>query len=134
MKTSKNQANVLSNLSFVLVDVLESCFIEANEKLRAENSEFKHEARREFNLLLSHCRNLKRYVRNCSEETQEFFGQDADMLYQTLKLIIDRCGDDDVKLFKFFNYIKTFRSQLDIQIDDTVFNGVLSSNKSNLFK
>lgn len=134
MKTSKNQANVLSNLSFLLVDVLESCFIEANEKLRAENSEFKHEARREFNLLLSHCRNLKRYVRNCSEETQEFFGQDADMLYQTLKLIIDRCGDDDVKLFKFFNYIKTFRSQLDIQIDDTVFNGVLSSNKSNLFK
>lgn len=134
MKTSKNQANVLSNLAFVLVDVLESCFIEANEKLRAENSEFKHEARREFNLLLSHCRNLKRYVRNCSEETQEFFGQDADMLYQTLKLIIDRCGDDDVKLFKFFNYIKTFPSQLNLEIDDTVFDGVLSNSHSSILK
>lgn len=134
MKTSKNQANVLSNLSFVLVDVLESCFIEANEKLRAENSEFKHEAKREFNLLLSHCRNLKIYVRNCSEETQEFFGQDADMLYQTLKLIIDRCGDDDVKLFKFFNYIKTFPSQIDMQIDDTVFSGVMSNRQSPLLK
>ena len=46
------------------------------------------------------------------------------MLYQALKLIIDRCGTDDVKLFKFFNYIKTFLSQLDMDIDDTVFNGV----------
>lgn len=109
METSKNQANILSNLSFVLVDIIESCFIEA---------------KREFNLLLSHCRNLKRYVRNCSEETQEFFGKDSDMLYQALKLIIDRCGTDDVKLFKFFNYIKTFPSQLDMDIDDTVFNGV----------
>lgn len=124
METSKNQANILSNLSFVLVDIIESCFIEANEKLKSKNCEFKHEAKREFNLLLSHCRNLKRYVRNCSEETQEFFGKDSDMLYQSLKLIIDRCGTDDVKLFKFFNYIKTFPSQLDMDIDDTVFNGV----------
>lgn len=42
MKTSKNEANILSNLAFVLVDVLESCIIEANEKLKADNSEFKH--------------------------------------------------------------------------------------------
>ena len=124
MKTSKSQANILSNLSFVLVDIIESCFIEANEKLKSENCEFKHEAKREFNLLLSHCRNLKRYVRNCSEETQEFFGKDSDMLYQALKLIIDRCGTDDVKLFKFFTYIKTIPSQIDMYIDDTVFNGV----------
>ena len=59
MKTSNSQANILSNLSFVLVDIIESCFIEANEKLKSENCEFKHEAKREFNLLLSHCRNLK---------------------------------------------------------------------------
>lgn len=124
MKTSKNQANILSNLAFVLVDVLESCFIEANEKLKSENSEFKYEAKREFNLLLAHCRNLKRYVRTCSEETQEYFGNDSDRMYQTLKLILDRSGEDDVKMFKFFNYIKTFPSQLDMEIDDTVFSGV----------
>lgn len=34
MKTSNSQANILSNLSFVLVDIIESCFIEANEKLK----------------------------------------------------------------------------------------------------
>ena len=45
MKTSKSQANILSNLSFVLVDIIESCFIEANEKLKSENCEFKHEAK-----------------------------------------------------------------------------------------
>lgn len=126
MKTNKNQANILSNLAFVLVDVLESCFIEANENLKSENSEFKHEAKREFNLLLSHCRNLKRYVRTCSSETQESFGNDSDRIYQTLKLLIDRCGEDDVKLFKFFNYIKTFPSKLYIDIDDTVFEGTFN--------
>lgn len=131
MKTSKNQANILSNLAFVLVDVLESCFIEANEKLKSENSEFKYEAKREFNLLLAHCRNLKRYVRTCSEETQEYFGNDSDRMYQTLKLILDRSGEDDVKMFKFFNYIKTFPSQLEIDIDDTVFSGVFSKESVN---
>ena len=125
MQTSNNKGNIQSNISFVLVDVLESSFIEANELLKKQNEEFKHEAKREFNLLLAHCRNLKRYVRSCSEDTQEFYGQDSDMLYQTLKLIIDRCGDDDVKLFKFFNYIKSFPSQLDIETDDTVFQGVM---------
>lgn len=53
------------------------------------------------------------------------------MLYQALKLIIDRCGTDDVKLFKFFNYIKTFPSQLDMDIDDTVFNGVCKNRFKN---
>lgn len=134
MKTSKNKANIQSNLSFVLVDILESSFIEANELLKAQNEAFKHEAKREFNLALFHCKNLKKYVRNCSEQTQEFYGNDSDMLYQTLKLIVDRCGDDDVKLFKFFNYIKTFPSQLGMDIDDTVFNGVLNGTKSDLLK
>lgn len=59
-----------------------------------------------------------------AKKLRSFFGKDSDMLYQALKLIIDRCGTDDVKLFKFFNYIKTFPSQLDMDIDDTVFNGV----------
>ena len=123
MKTSKNKANIQSNIAFLLVDILESAFMEANELLKADNCEFKHEAKREFNLLISHCRKLKKYVRTCSEETQEFFGDDADRLYQTLKLIIDRSGEDDVKLFKFFNYIKTFPSRLNMNIEDDVFKG-----------
>lgn len=126
MKTSKNPANIQSNITFLLVDVLESSLLEANELLKAQNEEFKHEAKREFNLLLKHCKNLKGYVRSCSEQTQEFYGQDSDMLYQTIKLIIDRSGDDDMKLFKFFNLIKSFPSELDMNIDDTVFRGALN--------
>lgn len=134
MKTSKNQAKIISNIAFVLVDVLESCVMEANELLKLQNEEFRHEAKREFNLLLRHSRNLKRYVRNCSEQTQEFYGNDSDILYETLKLIIDRCGEDDVKLFKFFNYIKAFPSQLGMKINDTVFNGVMSNSQTTCLK
>lgn len=124
MKTSKNQANIQSNIAFLLVDILETAFMEANNLLKADNCEFKHEAKREFNLLLSHCRKLKQYVRTCSKETQEFYGNDSDRLYQTLRLIIDRCGEDDMKLFKFFNYIKIFPSQLGMKIEDDVFEGI----------
>lgn len=59
MKTSKNQANIQSNIAFLLVDILETAFMEANNLLKADNCEFKHEAKREFNLLLAHCRKLK---------------------------------------------------------------------------
>lgn len=47
MKTSKNQANIQSNIAFLLVDILETAFMEANNLLKADNCEFKHEAKRE---------------------------------------------------------------------------------------
>lgn len=119
-----SQANILSNLSFLLVDMAETCFMEARELLAKDGFDIKHEAKFEFNLMFKHARNLKKYVRKCSESTQEWYGDDSDMMYQTMKLILDRSGDDDVKMFKFFNYIKTFPSQLGLDIDDSAFSGV----------
>ena len=46
---NKNKGLVLSNLCFLLVDVLESSFMEANEELKKENADFKREAKRGLN-------------------------------------------------------------------------------------
>ena len=49
------------------------------------------------------------------------YGNDSDMLYNVLLLLIDRCGEDDMKLFQFYNYIKSFPSKNIIEADDTAF-------------
>ena len=35
-----------------------------------------------------------------------------------IKLLIDRCGDDEKKMFEFYNYIKRFPSQLGLELSD----------------
>lgn len=120
VRDDHSKARAVSNLAFLLVDVLESAYMEANDRLAKENKEFKHEAKREFNLLLKHCRNLKRHIAYLSEATQECYGNDSDRTYNTLKLLLDRCGSDDMKLFKFYNYIKTFPSNGCFETDESV--------------
>lgn len=50
--------------------------------------------------------------------TQENFGNDSDCLLAFIRLLIDRCGDDDKKMFEFYNYIKRFPSQLGLNLSD----------------
>jgi hypothetical protein len=50
--------------------------------------------------------------------TQENFGNDSDCLLAFIKLLIDRCGDDDKKMFAFYNYIKSYPSQLGLELSD----------------
>ena len=121
------QSSIHSNLLFVLADVLESNLMDTNSLLRKEDKELRHDAKRNFNLAISAVRRIKTPVSHCSDTTQESFGNDSDMIYQIIKLLIDRCGDDDMKLFKFFNYIKTFPSQLNMDIDDSVFSHIFNT-------
>jgi len=96
--------------------------MDTNYLLTKDGFELRHETKRNYNTAITSIRKLKRNVDHCSDETQEHFGNDSDMLYQVIKLLIDRCGSDDMKLFQFYNYIKSFPSQLKMeQIDDSVF-------------
>jgi hypothetical protein len=40
------------------------------------------------------------------------------LLLAFIKLLIDRCGDDDKKMFAFYNYIKSYPSQLGLELSD----------------
>jgi hypothetical protein len=116
-----SQGKIYANIAFVLADVLESCLLDANQNLRKENQEFKHESKREFNTAIASIRKIKSHINKCSENTQECFGDDSDTLYQTMLTLIDRCGEDDELMFKFYNYIKSFPSKLDMDISDSAF-------------
>ena len=119
---NKNKGLVLSNLCFLLVDVLESSFMEANEELKKENAEFKREAKRGFNLILNSCKNLKRtFIRENKEEVQEYYGRDSDVMYNMIKLLVDRCDESQEQSKEFFDYIKSFPSKIGLNIDENCY-------------
>ena len=116
------QSNIHSNLLFVLTDVMETLLMDTNSLLKASNREFKQDTKRNFNTSLKALRLIKSPVSSLPDKTQCNFGNDSDMLYQMIKLIIDRCGASDEKMFQFFNYVHAFPSQLGVDIDSSVFN------------
>ena len=111
-----------SNLLFVMVDVLETNLMDARELLRKEGQDYRQEDKRNFNTAIQAIKKLKHEITHIPQEEQEDFGRDSDMIYQFIRLLISRCGSDDEKLFKLFNYVKSFPDVLDLRVDDSVFN------------
>ena len=122
IKSKENKrGNTHANITFVLLDMLETSLLNANECLKKEGCELRHESKRNFNTAIAAIKKLKGHVNKCSNDMQVNYGNDSDILYNTLLLLIDRCGDDDMKLFQFYNYIKAFPSKNIIEADDTAF-------------
>ena len=109
IKSKENKrGNTHANITFVLLDMLETSLLNANECLKKEGCELRHESKRSFNTAIAAIKKLKGHVNKCSNDMQVNYGNDSDMLYNVLLLLIDRCGEDDMKLFQFYNYIKSF--------------------------
>ena len=73
---------------------------------------------------------LKSDVNHCSESTQENFGNDSDMVNAMLLTLIDRCGDDDNLAYKMYEYIKSFPSKLNLDLDlDNAFSHLFKKEK-----
>ena len=122
IKSKENKrGNTHANITFVLLDMMETSLLNANECLKKEGCELRHESKRNFNTAITAIKKLKGHVNKCSNDMQVNYGNDSDMLYNVLLLLIDRCGDDDIKLFQFYNYIKSFPSKDIIEADDTAF-------------
>ena len=120
IKSKENKrGNTHANITFVLLDMLETSLLNANECLKKEGCELRHESKRNFNNAIAAINKLKGHVNKCSNDMQVNYGNDSDILYNTLLLLIDRCGEDDMKLFQFYNYIKSFPSKDIIEADDT---------------
>lgn len=75
------------------------------------------DSKRNFNTAIAAIKRLKSDVNHCSESTQENFGNDSDMVNAMLLTLIDRCGDDDNLAYKMYEYIKSFPSKLNLDLD-----------------
>lgn len=113
----KDAVAISTNICYVLADMLETNLMDLQQIYRANNIAMVHAQKQYFNTAISNVRKLVREVSHTSETTQENYGNDADMMNAIFLLLIDRCGDDDTLLFKWYNYIKSFPSKLNMGIE-----------------
>ena len=126
-----DRINTITNIVFVLADVLEANLINMQEEFKKNGFELRHEVKRNFNAALYNIKKLRKEINHCRTETQENYGNDADMLNAMMLMIIDRCGDDDMFHFKLYNYIKSFPSKLNLGIDmDNAFSHIFEQENN----
>lgn len=110
--------NTTLNLTYVLTDVVETLLLDMRSEMKKQGYDLRYDAKHNFNTAIAAIRRLKQDVDKTQLSTQENFGNDSDCLLAFIKLLIDRCGDDDKKMFAFYNYIKSYPSQLELELSD----------------
>ena len=99
MLVGTTNLNTTLNLTYVLTDVVETLLYDLRSEMGKQGYELRHDAKRNFNTAISAIRRLKQDVDKTQLSTQENFGNDSDCLLAFIKLLIDRCGDDEKKMF-----------------------------------
>lgn len=110
--------NTTLNLTYVLTDVVETLLLDMRSEMKKQGYDLRYDAKHNSNTAIAAIRRLKQDVDKTQFSTQENFGNDSDCLLAFIKLLIDRCGDDDKKMFAFYNYIKSYPSQLGLELSD----------------
>lgn len=118
MLVGTTNLNTTLNLTYVLTDVVETLLLDMRSEMKKRDYDLRHDAKHNFNTAIAAIRRLKQDVDKTQFSTQENFGNDSDCLLAFIKLLIDRCGDDDKKMFAFYNYIKSYPSQLGLELSD----------------
>lgn len=130
MLVGTTNLNTTLNLTYVLVDVVETLLYDLRGEMNKQGYELRHDAKRNFNTAIAAIRRLKQDVDKTQFSTQENFGNDSDCLLAFIRLLVDRCGDDDMKMFELYNFIKRYPSQLGLELSDekSVFAHIFSNN------
>ena len=131
MLVGTTNLNTTLNLTYVLTDVVETLLYDLRSEMGKQGYELRHDAKRNFNTAIAAIRKLKQDVDKTQFSTQENFGNDSDCLLAFIRLLVDRCGDDDKKMFAFYNYIKRHPSQLGLDLSDekSTFAHIFESNE-----
>ena len=87
--------NTTLNLTYVLTDVVETLLLDMRSEMKKQGYDLRHDAKHNLNTAIAAIRRLKQDVDKTQLSTQENFGNDSDCLLAFIKLLIDRCGDDD---------------------------------------
>ena len=103
MLVGTTNLNTTLNLTYVLTDVVETLLYDLRSEMGKQGYELRHDAKR----------------------------NDSDCLLAFIRLLVDRCGDDDKKMFAFYNYIKRHPSQLGLDLSDekSTFAHIFESNE-----
>lgn len=119
-----SKGHVMANIAFILADVLEMFMFEVGDILKREKRGLRQEVKYRYNELQGALKMFRRsFISKTDINIQECYGQDSDIIFNMMKLIIDRCGSDINISKEIFDYIeKTYPSKFDLDIDKDCYN------------
>lgn len=86
--------------------------LDAEKLYKVDGQEFKHQSKKDFNTGLFHIRRFLTTLRDCKEEAQIGFGEDADELKELIMLYVDRTNENEKRSKMIIGYIRKLSSQL----------------------
>lgn len=126
----KDALEISTNFCYVLADLMETNLMDLESIFKKNNIALKHEQKRYYNAAISNTKKLCREVNHCNDKVQEHYGNDADMLNAIIITLIDRCGNEDILMWKFYEYVKSFPSQFQMVDDmDWAFSHIFEKKK-----
>lgn len=118
-----SKGHILANIAFIMSDVLEMLILEAGDELKKENRVFKQDVKYRYNNVKDALKLFRRsFLAKTKLEVQESYGKDSDIMYNMIKLIIDRSGDNLEISKDIFNDILKLPSQFNLEIDKDCYN------------
>lgn len=118
-----SKGHILANIAFIMSDVLEMLILEAGDELKKENRVFKQDVKYRYNNVKDALKLFRRsFLVKTKLEVQESYGKDSDIMYNMIKLIIDRSGDNLEISKDIFNDILKLPSQFNLEIDKDCYN------------
>ena len=118
-----SKGHILANIAFIMSDVLEMLILEAGDELKKENRVFKQDVKYRYNNVKDALKLFRRsFLAKTKLEVQESYGKDSDIMYNMIKLIIDRSGDNLEISKDIFNDIFKLPSQFNLEIDKDCYN------------
>lgn len=101
-------ARLLTNLTFEVVDVLETLWTECEDANRECGYAMKDKYNHHFELAKKHIRIIRSATLGMSEDQQESFGRDSELLVDLIYAAVTRTGTNDQMMHRFLEYIMSF--------------------------
>lgn len=126
MIVAGNEINIHINLLSLLADVVETLMLDTEALMKRQNCGLRHEYKRNWKTALHSLKNIKALsINKVSNETQGDYGNDSDHLYEYIKLLIDRCGNNDRAMFDLYNELLSMPSKIGLtNLNSDVFSSI----------
>lgn len=108
MKKRLHCAALLTNLFFLVADLLETIGTECEEMNAELGLQLRRKEANHYQLAMKHIKHFRSATRGLDNETQNNFGNDAELLGDLVYAAVSRTGTDDKMMHKFLEYIMQY--------------------------
>ena len=115
METREHQVYVATKLSDVCVHLASVVKTMVEQMLQYHKShliKIDYTEKRQWDMLIKCTKNLDAMTLDMDKESRATFRNNVKMFAVLMRLILSRVDDDDMKLYKWYNYIKAFPTDL----------------------